>query len=74
MTNFTRVLLYLNKYSQHSTTAWGAIPLQDYPESWWDLSIHEINEKLFNKYNVPNDIRKFVNENIQVKNENNILK
>ncbi|NDR76550.1 hypothetical protein EQU06_07090 [Lactobacillus sanfranciscensis] len=73
MTKFVRALLYVNKFSQHSTTAWGAVPIQDYSEDWWELSISEINEKLFDKYHIPNEIRKFVNDNIQDKNESNIV-
>ena len=74
LTSFARALLFLNKYSQHSTTAWNAIPKQSFTESWWDLSIKEINEKLFDKYKVPQNIRDFVNKNIQPKNESNIRK
>lgn len=73
MTQFARALLYVNKYSQHSTTAFGSIPMQDFSEEWWDLSIEEINDKLFDKYNVPENIRQEVNNNIQVKNEDNII-
>lgn len=73
MTKFTRALLYLNKFSQHSTTAWGAVPMQNYQEYWWDLSIEEINIKLFDKYNVPDYIRQFVDQNIQNKTEENIF-
>lgn len=73
MTQFCRACLYYNKHSQHSTTAWEAVPQQDYTESWWDLSISEINEKLFEKYNVPNEIRQFVHYNLQIKDESNIV-
>ena len=73
MTKFARALLFVNKYSQHSTTAWHAIPQQDFSEDWWNLSIAEINEKLFDKYKVPKNIRDFVNKNIQPKDESNII-
>lgn len=73
MTKFARALLYVNKYSQHSTTAWGAIPIQDYSEEWWDKKISEIDDKLFEKYNVSNDIKKFVLKNIQTKTEDDIV-
>lgn len=73
LTRFARALLYANKYSQHSTTAFGAIPQQDFSEDWWDLSIEEINEKLFDKYDIPQDVRKQVNVNIQKKDESNII-
>jgi type II restriction enzyme len=73
MTKFTRALLYLNKHSQHSTTAWGAVPIQDYSESWWDKSIAEIDLRLMDKYNIPDNVRIFVFENIQQKSERNIV-
>lgn len=73
MTKFVRALLYLNKYSQHTTTSWGAVPIQDYSESWWNLSIKEINKKLFEKYKVSDEIFKFVENNIQYRDEVNIL-
>ena len=73
MTKFARALLFVNKTSQHSTTAWGAVPVQDYTESWWDKSIEEIDEELFKKYNVPQDIIDFVKENIQTKSIDNII-
>jgi len=73
MTRFARALLYLNKHSHHSTTAWGAVPIQDYSESWWDESIEQLENRLFDKYDIPADVRKFVLENIQKKTESNIV-
>lgn len=73
MTKFARALLYYNKHSQHSTTAWGAVPVQDYSEDWWNKSIAEIDRELMDKYSVPADIRKFISENIQQKSESNIV-
>jgi type II restriction enzyme len=73
MTRFARALLYLNKHSQHSTTAWGAVPIQDYSETWWDESIEQLENRLFNKYNIPEDVRIFILENIQQKSEKNIV-
>lgn len=73
MTKFVRALLYKNKHSQHSTTAWGSVPIQDFSESWWDLSIKEIDKKLMEKYNIPENIQKFVFENIQERSEENII-
>jgi hypothetical protein len=72
MTKFLRALLYANKCSHHSTTAWVSVPKQDYTESWWNESIESINEHLFEKYEVPQHIRDFVNKNIQTKDESNI--
>ena len=73
MTKFCRALLYLNKFSQHSTSSWGAIPIQDYSEEWWNETIERIDEHLSDKYCVPEEIRKFVIKNIQTKNESNII-
>lgn len=73
LTKFCRALLYVNKYSQHSTTAWGAVPVQDYHEDWWNKSIKEIDEKLFEKYHVTNEIKDFCLKNIQTKTERNII-
>lgn len=73
MTKFARALLYVNKLSQMSTTAWGAVPIQDFSEEWWDESIEIINKKLMEKYHVPNDIVDFVEENIQGRSEDNIV-
>lgn len=73
MTKFVRALIYLNKYSKHTTTAWGAVPIQDYSEHWWTKTIAEIDEELMDKYDVPKDIRKYVKEKIQTKTEKNIV-
>lgn len=74
MTRFLRALLYVNKYSQHSTTAWGCIPVQDYSEEWWNQSIDVIDNKLMEKYSINSSIKEFVFKNIQKKNEKNIIK
>lgn len=73
MTRFVRALLYVNKHSLHSRSAWGAVPIQDYSEHWWDESIEQLEVRLFDKYKVPNDVRSFVIENIQQKSEKNIV-
>lgn len=73
MTRFVRGLFYLNKFSQNSTRSWGAIPIQDYSEGFWNLSIEEIDDFLMKKYNVPIDVKEFVYKNIQQKSEQNIV-
>ena len=73
MTKFARALLYVNKMSQMSTRAWGAVPVQDYGEPWWDKSIAEIDKELIKKYNIPQDIADFIDKNIQTKTEANIV-
>lgn len=73
LTKFARALLYVFKISQMSTNAWGAVPVQDYSESWWDKSISEIDKELIKKYRIPNDIAEFIDKNIQTKDESNII-
>ena len=73
LTRFARALLYMNKHSRHSTTAWGAVPIQNFTESWWSQSITDIDKRLMEKYNIPSSIQKFVFENIQERDENNII-
>lgn len=73
LTKFARALLFLNKTSQHSTTAWSAIPVQNYKEDWWDKSIAETDKELIKKYDVPSDIADFIDKNIQKKTEINII-
>ena len=72
-TKFVRALLYLNKHSQHSTTSWGAVPVQDFSEKWWCLSIDEIDRCLMKKYDIPQNIQDFVFNNIQPCSESNII-
>lgn len=74
LTKFCRSLLYINKNGMQATRdTFAAIPIQDYSEHWWDESIAQIDEHLFDKYNVPDNIRTFVRNNIQTRTESNII-
>lgn len=74
MTRFARALIYKNKFTQHSARGvYRAVPKQDFSEPWWDLSVEEINTRLYEKYNVPRDIRAKVDENVQKKSDENII-
>jgi type II restriction enzyme len=74
MTRFLRALLFLKKYSQdNSREKFSNVPIQDFSESWWNESIEQIENRLFEKYNIPENIRKFVLLNIQQKSESNIV-
>jgi hypothetical protein len=55
-----------------STSSWGAVPVQDFNEAWWDGSIEEIELSLMKKYQIPKDVSAFVLSNIQIKTEKNI--
>ena len=73
LTPFARALLYANKQGRTSAKpTWKDVPIQDYTEPWWNESIEQINEHLFDKYDIPQDIRDFVNKNIQPRSEENI--
>lgn len=74
LTKFFRALLSYYKTGKHATSeAFLAIPTQDFHEDWWNESIAQIDEHLFDKYNVPDDIRSFVRNNIQTRSEVNII-
>lgn len=73
MTRFCRALLFVNKHSILCSKAWGAVPLQDYSEKWWNKDIGEIDEELFKKYNIPNHLKEYVYKNIQKRTEENII-
>jgi len=74
LTKFFRALLSYNKMGKHATSeTFLAIPAQDFHEDWWNESIAQIDEHLFDKYNVPDDIRSFVRSNIQTRSEANII-
>ena len=73
MTKFFRALLYANKHSIINSSAWVAVPCQSYKEDFWDSNISEIDEALFEKYEIPDNIRQFVRTNIQTKEEKNIV-
>ena len=75
LSKFTRALLFNNKYGKHIIKgSWDSVPVQDFTEDWWDTdNIDEIDEHLFDKYGVPEDIRQFVRDNIQPKTVNSII-
>ena len=74
MTKFFRALLMLNKHTKQTySEAFSAVPVQDFSEPWWNETIAQIDEHLFDKYNVPEDIRDYVRKNIQTRSEENII-
>lgn len=63
----------IENITDNSKEKWIYIPIQDYSEDWWKLSIEQIDEKLFEKYNIPSDIVTFIKNKIQCKDESNIV-
>ena len=74
LTKFLRAMLAINKKGKDATSEnFQGVPTQDFHEDWWNESIAQIDEHLFDKYNVPDDIRSFVRNNIQTRSEGNII-
>ena len=73
MTKFFRALLFANKHSIINSSAWTSVPVQNYSEEFWDLSISEIDKHLMNKYQIPLEIIELVDEYIQPRDETNII-
>lgn len=75
MSKFARALLMNNKFEFHNTKVdWKSVPVQDYSEDWWKTDdIDEIDEHLFDKYDITEDLREFVRKNIQPRTIKNII-
>lgn len=69
MSRFLRFLLLDNKFGIYNCKEyWKSIPKQDYKEDWWqedDISV--IDNHLFEKYSIPENIREFIRKNVQEK-------
>lgn len=73
LTKFFRALLFLGKDSQRSTKeAYCYVPLPDLSKPYFDKSVAEIDEALFEEYNIPQESREFILKNIQTRDESNI--
>ena len=68
-TKFSRYLHSLSKISQHGTSkTYRFLPLQDFTDNSdidWAKSINEIDEQLFNKYNLTEDERDHIKSSIK---------
>lgn len=72
-TKFFRALLFLAKDSQNTAKEkYKFIPLPDLSKPYFNKSIAEIDEALFEEYNIPQEIREFIRKNIQTRDESNI--
>ncbi|MCA9765303.1 MAG: Eco57I restriction-modification methylase domain-containing protein [Carnobacterium sp.] len=66
-TKFFRVLVSILKVTQHSTTTYGYVPLQDFSENSdidWAQSIREIDKQLYEKYKLNDEEILFIEENV----------
>ena len=68
-TKFFRAAFYKNKLSQNTAReTYSSVPMQDFTESSdidWSKSLDEIDEQLFDKYELSNEERSFVKEKIK---------
>lgn len=73
LTKFFRALLFLGKDSQRSTKeTYCYVPMPDLSKLYFNKSVAEIDEALFEEYNIPQEIREFIRKNIQTRDESNI--
>lgn len=72
-TKFFRGLLFLAKDSQcASKEKYKYVPMPDLSKPYFDKSVAEIDEALFEEYNIPQESREFIRKNIQTRDESNI--
>lgn len=73
LTKFFRACLFLAKTSQNTARdKYRFVPLPDFSEDFWNLPIAELDEQLFEKYQVPAKTRTFILDNLQPRSEANI--
>lgn len=69
-TKFLRALLAVKKGTQHTPkSVWTMIPIQDFSELSdidWGKNINEIDEQLFDKYQLEEVEKKFIREKVQL--------
>ena len=67
-TKFFRTMVGILKTTQHSTTTYKYVPIQDFtPESDidWSKSIEEIDKQLYKKYNLSDKEIAFIEEKVR---------
>ncbi len=67
-TKFFRVLIGILKVTQHSTTTYKLVPLQDFTKHSdidWSKPVDEINKQLYQKYSLTESERHFINDKVQ---------
>ena len=65
---FFRALVGILKITQHSTTTYGFVPLQNFTQNSdinWTLSISEIDQQLYRKYNLNQKEIDFIENNVK---------
>lgn len=73
MTKFFRALLFLAKDSQNTAKdKYHYIPLPDFNSDLWQSKISDLDEQLFDLYEVPSASREFILRNLQPRSEANI--
>lgn len=68
-TKFTRTMLGTLKITQHNPPPkWANVPMQDFTENSdidWTKTVDEIDEQLFDKYELTENERNFIKKNIK---------
>lgn len=71
-TKFFRVLVGILKVTQHSTTTYRLVPLQDFTSKSdidWNKTIPQIDEQLYKKYKLSKEEIKFIEEKVKAMDE-----
>ena len=72
-TKFFRTLLFLAKDSQNTAKdKYKYVPVPDLTKDYWNKSIAEIDEILFEEYKIPEESRQFIRDNIQTRDKSSI--
>ena len=67
-TKFVRALMGILKQTQHSTTTWTYVPLQDFSDQSdidWTQSISNIDKQLYKKYGLNDEEIRYIEENVK---------
>ncbi len=73
MTKFFRALLFLAKDSQNTARdKYKYIPVPDLSLPFWQHTVADLDQALFDYYDIPHSSRDFILQNIQPRNESNI--
>ena len=73
MTKFFRAMLFLAKTSQNTAKdKYRYVPLPDFGSEIWRAKIAELDQKLFEMYDVPAATREYILRNLQTRDESNI--
>lgn len=73
LTKFFRACLFLAKTSQNTARdKYRYVPVPDFSQTFWQKKIAQIDEALFEQFQIPASSRDFIRKNFQTRDEHNI--